>query len=83
MVSFFTQGTQQAEVTQKDLLRHPFRNARQFFLAFAMRLTAARRMLYAGAVLLFVDRADRRPHARSRGAHVGHRHRQAAAWRSA
>ena len=53
MVSFFTQGTQQAEVTQKDLLRHPFRNTRQFFLAFAMRLTAARRMLYAGAVLLF------------------------------
>jgi len=53
MVTFFTQGTQQADVTQKDLLRHPFRNARQFFLAFAMRLTAARRMLYAGAVLLF------------------------------
>ena len=37
--TFFTQGTQQADVTQKDLLRHPFRNARQFFLAFAMRLT--------------------------------------------
>jgi phosphoserine phosphatase RsbU/P len=54
MVSFFTQGTEQAELTQKDLLRHPFRNARQFFHAFAMRLTAARRMLYAGAVLLFV-----------------------------
>ncbi len=53
MVSFFTQGTDQAEVTQKDLLRHPIRNARRFFLAFAMRLTAARRMLYAGAVLLF------------------------------
>jgi len=53
MVSFFTQGTDQAEATQKDLLRHPFRNARQFFLAFAMRLTAARRMLYAGAVFLF------------------------------
>ncbi len=53
MVSFFTQGTDQAESTQKDLLRHPFRHARQFFLAFAMRLTAARRMLYAGAVLLF------------------------------
>jgi len=52
MVSFFTQGTDQAEATQKDLLRHPFRNARQFFLAFAMRLTAARRMLYAGAVFL-------------------------------
>ena len=42
MVAFFTQGTDQAEVTQKDLLRHPFRHARQFFLAFAMRLTAAR-----------------------------------------
>lgn len=54
MVSFFTQGTSQAEATQKDLLRHPFRNARQFFLAFAMRLTAARRILYAGAVLMFV-----------------------------
>ncbi len=53
MVSFFTRGTDQAETTQKDLLRHPFRHARQFFLAFAMRLTAARRMLYAGAVLLF------------------------------
>ena len=58
MVSFFTQGTQQADVTQKDLLRHPFRNARQFFLAFAMRLTAARRMLYAGAVAAVRDRAD-------------------------
>lgn len=54
MVSFFTQGTSQAEATQKELLRHPFRNARQFFLAFAMRLTAARRMLYAGALVLFV-----------------------------
>jgi serine phosphatase RsbU (regulator of sigma subunit) len=54
MVSFFTQGTSQAEATQKELLRHPFRNARQFFLAFAMRLTAARRMLYAGAIVLFV-----------------------------
>jgi serine phosphatase RsbU (regulator of sigma subunit) len=54
MVSFFTQGTVQADVTQRDLLRHPFRNARQFFLAFAMRLTAARRMLYALALLLFV-----------------------------
>ena len=54
MVSFFTQGTQQADVTQKDLLRHPFRNTRQFFLAFAMRLTPARRMLYAGAVVLFI-----------------------------
>lgn len=54
MVAFFTQGTDQAGVTRKDLLRHPFRHARQFFLAFAMRLTAARRMLYAGAVILFV-----------------------------
>ena len=54
MLSFFTQGTSQAEATQRDLLRHPFRNARQFFLAFAMRLTAARRMLYAGAILLFI-----------------------------
>ena len=54
MVAFFTQGTDQAEVTQKDLLRHPFRHARQFFLAFAMRLTAARRLLYAGAIVLFV-----------------------------
>ena len=54
MVSFFTQGTSQAEATQKELLRHPFRNARQFFMAFAMRLTAARRMLYAGAIVLFV-----------------------------
>jgi len=54
MLSFFTQGTQQAETTRKDLLRHPFRNARLFFHSFAMRLTAARRMLYAGAVLLFV-----------------------------
>jgi sigma-B regulation protein RsbU (phosphoserine phosphatase) len=53
MVSFFTQGTQQAEVSQKELLRHPFRNARQFFLAFAMRLTAARRLLYAAAIVLF------------------------------
>ena len=53
MVTFFTQGTQQADATQKDLLRHPFRNAIQFFLAFAMRLTAARRLLYAGAVVLF------------------------------
>jgi sigma-B regulation protein RsbU (phosphoserine phosphatase) len=54
MVAFFTQGTDQAEITRTDLLRHPFRHARQFFLAFAMRLTAARRMLYAGAVVLFV-----------------------------
>jgi serine phosphatase RsbU (regulator of sigma subunit) len=54
MVSFFTQGTEQERVTGRDLLRHPFRNARQFFVAFAMRLTAARRMLYAAALVLFV-----------------------------
>ncbi len=53
MLSFFTEGTAQADATRKDLLRHPFRNARLFFHSFAMRLTAARRMLYAGAVLLF------------------------------
>ncbi len=54
MVSFFTQGTEQERVTGRDLLRHPFRNTRQFFVAFSMRLTAARRILYAGAVLMFV-----------------------------
>lgn len=54
MVSFFTQGTEQERVTARDLLRHPFRNARQFFLAFAMRLTAARRVLYAAATVLFI-----------------------------
>lgn len=53
MVAFFTQGTDQAEATQRDLLRHPFRNARLFLTAFAMKLTAARRLLYAAAVFLF------------------------------
>ncbi len=54
MVSFFTQGTEQERVTWRDLLRHPFRNTRQFFLAFAMRLTAARRLLYAAGMILLV-----------------------------
>ena len=54
MVSFFTQGTTQDSLTWRDLLRHPFRNARQFFLAFSMRLTAARRVLYAAALVLFI-----------------------------
>lgn len=54
MVSFFTQGTDQDSLTWRDLLRHPFRNTRQFFLAFAMRLTPARRVLYAGAFVFFV-----------------------------
>jgi len=54
MVSFFTQGTDQDSLTWRDLLRHPFRHTRRFFLAFAMRLTAARRLLYAGALLCFV-----------------------------
>lgn len=54
MVSFFTQGTDQADISQRELMRHPLRNARQFFLAFAMRLTPARRLLYALALLLFV-----------------------------
>ncbi len=54
MVTFFTQGTEQERVTMRDLLRHPFRNARQFFLTFAMRLTAARRILYAIAAGLFI-----------------------------
>ncbi|HTU99740.1 MAG TPA: PP2C family protein-serine/threonine phosphatase, partial [Luteitalea sp.] len=34
--------------------RHPFRNARQFFVAFSMRLTPARRVLYAGGIILFL-----------------------------
>ena len=54
MVSFFTQGTEQERVTWRDLLRHPFRNTRQFFVAFSMRLTAARRVLYAAGVILFL-----------------------------
>jgi len=54
MVTFFTQGTEQEQVTGRQLLRHPFRNARQFFVAFAMRLTAARRLIYAGAVIAFL-----------------------------
>lgn len=54
MVSFFTQGTEQEQITWSELLRHPFRNARQFVLAFAMRLTAARRLIYAGALVAFV-----------------------------
>lgn len=54
MVSFFTQGTDQERVTWRGLLRHPFRNARQFFLAFALRLTPARRLLYAIAIVALV-----------------------------
>ena len=53
MVSFFTQGTEQEAMTGRDMLRRPFRHARAFFLAFAMRLTAARRVLYAIALFLF------------------------------
>lgn len=54
MVSFFTQGTSQERVTWRELARHPLRNARQFLTAFAMRLTAARRLLYAFAIGLFL-----------------------------
>lgn len=54
MVSFFTQGTDQDSLTWRTLVRHPFRHTRQFFLAFAMRLTAARRVIYAAAILAFV-----------------------------
>ena len=53
MLSFFTQGTEQERVTWGGLLRHPLRNTRQFVVAFAMRLTAARRMLYAAALVFF------------------------------
>ncbi len=53
MLAFFTQGTDQAGITQRDVLRHPIRHARRFFHAFAMRLTAARRALYAAAVIFF------------------------------
>jgi phosphoserine phosphatase RsbU/P len=54
MVSFFTQGTEQEQAGWHDTLRHPFRSARTFFMAFAMRLTPARRVLYAIGLILFV-----------------------------
>ncbi|MFP5379701.1 MAG: PP2C family protein-serine/threonine phosphatase [Vicinamibacteria bacterium] len=54
MLAFFTQGTEEREATLRDVLRHPLRHSRGFFLAFAMRLTPARRLLYAVGLAAFV-----------------------------
>lgn len=54
MLAFFTQGTDEREATWSDVLRHPLRHTRGFFLAFAMRLTPARRLLYAIGLAAFV-----------------------------
>src|SRR5690606_21084641 len=54
MLAFYTQGTDERETTWNDVLRHPLRHTRVFFLAFAMRLTPARRLLYGAGVVLFV-----------------------------
>lgn len=54
MLAFFTQGTDERETTWRDFLRHPLRHSRAFFMAFAMRLTAARRLLYGASLILFV-----------------------------
>src|SRR5690606_13466448 len=65
MLAFYTQGTEEHETTWNDVLRHPLRHARAFFMAFAMRLTPARRLLYAAGVVLFllgvIDMAARTP----------------------
>lgn len=65
MLAFFTQGTDEREATWQDVLRYPIRHTRAFFMAFAMRLTPARRMLYAGGIVAFVlglfDMANRTP----------------------
>ncbi len=54
MLAFFTQGTEERETTWSDFLRHPFRHSRAFFMAFAMRLTPARRLLYGVSLVWFV-----------------------------
>lgn len=54
MLAFFTQGTEQREARWQEIARHPFRHARTFFMAFAMRLTPARRLLYGVGLLSFV-----------------------------
>lgn len=54
MLAFFTQGTDARETTWSDFLRRPFRHSRAFFMAFAMRLTPARRLLYGVSVVWFV-----------------------------
>lgn len=65
MLAFFTQGTEEREATWRDVLRHPLRHTRAFFMAFAMRLTPARRMLYAAGIVAFAlglfDMANRTP----------------------
>jgi serine phosphatase RsbU (regulator of sigma subunit) len=65
MVSFFTQGTEQAQASGHEIVRHPIRHARAFFMAVAMRLTPARRLLYGMGLVLFVvgviDLANRAP----------------------
>ncbi len=65
MLAFFTQGTDERETTWNDFLRHPVRHSRAFFMAFAMRLTPARRLLYGVAIVLFLlgvlDMANRTP----------------------
>lgn len=65
MLAFYTQGTEEHETTWNDVLRHPLRHSRAFFMAFAMRLTPARRLLYGAGVVLFllgvIDMAARTP----------------------
>lgn len=65
MLAFFTQGTEEREASWNDVLRHPVRHGRAFFMAFAMRLTPARRLLYGAAIVLFLlgvlDMANRTP----------------------
>lgn len=65
MLAFFTQGTDERETTWHGFLRHPLRHSRAFFMAFAMRLNAARRLLYGASLILFVlgivDMANRTP----------------------
>lgn len=65
MLAFFTQGTDEQEATWRDVLRHPLRHTRAFFMAFAMRLTPARRLLYGAGIVAFMmgvfDMANRTP----------------------
>lgn len=54
MLAFYTQGSDERETTWNDVLRHPVRHVRAFFMAFAMRLTPARRLLYGAGIVLLV-----------------------------